>query len=120
VVLVEDDASVLRALRREISAAGFEVVTFDRPSAVLAATLPASNACLVVDFHLPQMTGVELCEALTAAGCQLPVVLMTGDADERTSKLMGRTKAVALLAKPVARDTLLAALAKALATGLSG
>ena len=119
-VLVEDDASVLRALRREISAAGFEVVTFDRPSAVLAATLPASNACLVVDFHLPQMTGVELCEALTAAGCQLPVVLMTGDADERTSKLMGRTNAVALLAKPVARDTLLAALAKALATGLSG
>lgn len=43
------------------------------------------------------MTGVELCEALTASGCQLPVVLMTGDADERTRKLIGRAKAVALL-----------------------
>src|ERR1700730_17760519 len=72
-ILVEDDLSVLRALRRLMLSAGFQVMAFDRPSAVLDSDLPKTNACLVVDVHLPEMNGVQLCETLAASGWRLAV-----------------------------------------------
>jgi two-component system, LuxR family, response regulator FixJ len=113
VILVEDDASVLRAVRRLIVGAGFEVQAFERPSAVLKSAIPATNACLLIDVHLPEMNGVELCKLLAASGCELPVVIMTGAADEATWRLTRQVKAVAVLYKPFERSLLLAAIAKA-------
>ena len=51
IVLVDDDPSVLRALSRLMRGAGFRVVAFDRPSALLASAIPKANACLVVDIN---------------------------------------------------------------------
>jgi CheY-like chemotaxis protein len=68
VVVVDDDPSVLRALSRLIQAAGFRVLTFDRPSALLASATPRVNACMVVDINLPEMDGSELFSALAASG----------------------------------------------------
>jgi len=82
VIVVDDDPSILRALQRLISGAGFDVRVFDRPSELLKDDLPKTHACLVVDVHLPEMSGVELCETLGASGCRLPVVLITADAGE--------------------------------------
>ena len=87
VIVVEDDPSVLRALRRLILSAGFAVSAFDRPSALLDSDVPATDACLVVDVHLPEMNGVQLCQMLTASGCHLPLILMTGNTDEVTRRL---------------------------------
>jgi two-component system, LuxR family, response regulator FixJ len=95
--------------------AGFRVITFDRPRAVLASELPKSDACLVVDVHLPEMTGVRLCEILAASGCRLPVILITGQADQATCELMRCVTAVAVLLKPFTRNSLLEAIAAALA-----
>jgi len=118
-IVVEDDSSVLRALRRLMLSAGFRVMAFDRPRAVLASELPKTDACLVVDVHLPEMNGVQLCEALAAAGCQLPVIMMTGHADQATRELARRAKAVAVLFKPFTRDSLLEAISEALAADKS-
>jgi FixJ family two-component response regulator len=84
VIVVDDDLSILRALRRLIAGAGFDVRTFDRPSVLLGSSLPTADACLVVDVYLPEMNGVELCSALAASGCRLPVILVTAHADETT------------------------------------
>ena len=113
-ILVEDDLSVLRALRRLMLSAGFEVMAFDRPSAVLDSDLPKTNACLVVDVHLPEMNGVQLCETLAASGCRLPVIMITGRLDEATRELTRRAKALAVLFKPFTRDALLEAISEAL------
>jgi FixJ family two-component response regulator len=118
-ILVEDDPSVLRALRRLILSAGFRVITFDTPRAVLHSDLPKSDACLLVDLQLPRMSGVQLCETLAATGCRLPVILMTGHLDQATGDLVRRSKAVTLLFKPFSRDSLLKAISEALATGKS-
>ena len=114
-ILVEDDLSVLRALRRLMLSAGFQVMAFDRPRAVLDSELPKTNACLIVDVHLPEMNGVQLCETLAASGCRLPVIMITGRLDETTSELTHRAKAVAVLFKPFTRDALLEAISDALA-----
>jgi FixJ family two-component response regulator len=116
-ILVEDDSSVLRALRRLMLSAGFRVMAFDRPRAVLDSDLPKSDACLVVDLQLPEMSGVQLCETLAAAGCRLPMVMMTGHLDQASGDLVRRTKAVAVLFKPFSRDSLLEAISAALAAG---
>jgi FixJ family two-component response regulator len=117
VILVEDDLSVLRALRRLLMSAGFTVLAFDRPQALLESDIPQTNACLVVDVHLPEMTGVELCETLTASGRLLPAIMITGRVDEATNELLRRIHPVAILFKPFSRDVLLAALSKAFAPG---
>jgi two-component system response regulator FixJ len=114
VLVVDDDSSVLRALRRLISGAGFEVRTFERPSAILNCDLPKSDACLVVDVHLPEMNGVELCETLAASGCMLPVILMTGHADTQTQRLARSAHPVAFLTKPFGREALVSSIQSAL------
>ena len=55
IILIDDDPSILRALRRLVAGAGFDVRTFDRPSALLKSDLPTAGACLVVDIDLPEM-----------------------------------------------------------------
>jgi len=116
-ILVEDDSSVLRALRRLMLSAGFRVMAFDRPRAVLDSDLPKTDACLLVDVHLPEMNGVQLCETLAASGCQLPVIMMTGHLDHATRELTQRAKAITVLFKPFTRDSLLEAISEALAAG---
>jgi CheY-like chemotaxis protein len=114
VVLVDDDPSVLRALSRLIKGAGFRVLTFDRPSALIASAIPKANACLVVDISLPEMNGRELCAALAASGRGLPAVLITGRNDSATQRLIEEAHPVAALFKPVDERTLFEAIARAL------
>lgn len=113
-IVIDDDPSMLRALRRLISGAGFEVWTFDRPSMLLKSELPGTGACLVVDVHLPEMNGVELYERLVAGGCVLPVIMITAHGDEETRILADGAHPIALLIKPFSRDRLLDALDQAM------
>jgi FixJ family two-component response regulator len=118
VLVVDDDASVLSALARLIRAAGFGVLTFERPSALLASAIPRANACMVVDINLPEMNGSELCRTLAASGRGLPAVLITGRNDPATQRLIEEARPVAALFKPVDEATLFDAITRALA--LSG
>ena len=115
VLVVDDDPSVRSSLARLIQAAGLRVLTFDRPSALLASAIPTDNACMVVDINLPEMNGGELCSALTASGRGLPAVLITGRNDFATQRLIEGADAVAALFKPVDERTLFDAIARALA-----
>lgn len=115
VVVVDDDSSVLPALARLIRAAGFAVRTFDRPSALLASEVPKTNACMLVDLHLPEMNGVELCKALGESGRGLPAIMITGRSDAETRRLLEHADSVATLSKPVDEQVLLAAIKRALA-----
>jgi len=117
IIAVDDDPSILRALRRLLSGAGFDVLTFDRPSALLKSDLPKAGACLVVDIDLPEMNGVELCATLAASGCKLPVILITAHTDDETRKLADDAHPVALLIKPFGRELLMDSINSALLAG---
>ncbi len=119
IIAIDDDPSILRALRRLVSGAGFEVWTFDRPSALLKSDLPKTGACLIVDIDLPEMNGVELCATLTASGCKLPVILITAHTDDETRKLADDAHPAALLIKPFGRDLLVNSIQRALLAGES-
>jgi|SRR6516164_6772780 FixJ family two-component response regulator len=115
VIIVDDDTSMLRAIARLVRADGFEVLTFDRPSLLLAADIPKYNACLVLDVNLPEMDGAELYQTLTAAGCRLPVIMITGRNDSKTRRLIERVKTVGVLFKPFDDTAFLEVISRALA-----
>jgi FixJ family two-component response regulator len=117
IIVIDDDPSILRALRRLVSGAGFEVWTFERPSALLKSDLPKTRACLIVDIDLPEMNGVELCATLAASGCRLPVILITAHTDEETRRLADDAHPVALLIKPFGRELLVDSINGALLAG---
>jgi FixJ family two-component response regulator len=120
VLVVDDDPSVLPALARLIRAIGLTVETFDRPSALLASKMPKSNACMLIDLYLPEMNGIELCNALAESGCDLPAIIITGRGDAETLRMLEHASSVATLAKPVDEQVLLEAITRALELSRGG
>src|SRR5215469_4842437 len=120
VLVLDDDISIRRSLRRLISAAGFQVQTFSKPSELLASEIPGSNACMVVDIDLPEMTGIEMCKILKGLGRSLPTILITGRTDAHTRFLAAQADPVALLFKPFQEEPLLDAIGRALALSTQG
>jgi CheY-like chemotaxis protein len=84
VIVVDDDLSMRRALGRQLRHAGFNVLLFESAESLLAGEFSVNNSCLLLDMHMPGMSGVELCRHLAEAGRRLPTVLMTGRDDEVT------------------------------------
>jgi FixJ family two-component response regulator len=114
VLVVDDDSSLLRALRRLLKAFDFEVLTFDRAEALLACKIPDGAACVLLDIYLPGMSGIELCQTLVAMGCNLPVILMTARDDEVTQRRAREAGALATIFKPFDEEVLIATIGRAL------
>ena len=108
IVVVDDDASVCRALARLLRSYGYEVETFGSAAELLAAGPPPDTLCLVTDVRMPGMGGVELCEALHAAGRDVPTVFVTAHGTEDLRSLVLQDAPV--LQKPVAAEQLVAAI----------
>jgi FixJ family two-component response regulator len=119
VLVVDDDPSVLGALARLIRTAGYRARVFSRPDLLLVSRIPRRNACVVADILLPEMNGVELCDALSRAGVELPYILITGRNDAATLRLIEKSHALAVLYKPFDEVPLLDAVACAVASSKS-
>lgn len=115
VSIVDDDASVRRALRRMVESAGFAVATFGSGSEVLEGELSGAAACLVMDVYLGDMTGFEVQRRLAARGIDLPTIFITAHDDAVTSERARQARASAYLLKPVEGDVLVDAISAALA-----
>jgi FixJ family two-component response regulator len=116
VFIVDDDASLLRALQRLLSSFDYDVHTFRSAESFLTHSVPTSKACLLLDIFLPGMSGVDLCARMAASGRCLPTILMTARDDASTRKLTAKAGATAILYKPFDEDVLIDAIARALAT----
>jgi len=75
--VVDDDESSCRALGRLLSADGIQAVRYPSAEAFLADTKQPQFDCLLLDIQLGGMSGIELHQALRAAGSKVPVVYIT-------------------------------------------
>lgn len=108
ILVVDDDASVCRALLRLLRSYGYVVETFGSAAELLASGPAEDVLCLVTDVRMPGMDGVELCEQLHATGRDLPTVFMTAhDTDGMRSVV---PEGAPILQKPVAAEQLVAAI----------
>lgn len=120
VAIVDDDASLQRALARLLRVVGWQVVTFSSAEAFLQAGLQMPLDCLVLDVWLPGMNGVALLEHLVALNSTLPVILITGREDVQIRLYAARQGVIAYLRKPLDEQDLLQALQRALEQKTSG
>jgi len=120
IFLVDDDETVLRALRRLLAAAGYEVVTYASPLQFLAEHDAAAPGCAVLDLSMPGIDGLGIQAALSAGCVMRPVIFLTGTGDIPTSVRAMKAGAVDFLTKPVLADDLLAAVARAVAQDREG
>jgi FixJ family two-component response regulator len=115
IFVVDDDASVRRSLARLLKSAAYEVELFASATEFLARPRrPEGAACLVLDLRMPELTGLELQERLSALASHLAVVFITGHGDIPTSVLAMKRGAVDFLPKPFEDTQLLEAVARAI------
>jgi FixJ family two-component response regulator len=110
VFVVDDDASVRRALARLIRSAGWNVEAFASAKAFLERMPHSETGCVVLDVRMPDMTGPELYDRLSERGHPFSVVFLTGHGEVPTSVQAMKKGAVDFLLKPVDDAILLQAI----------
>jgi FixJ family two-component response regulator len=112
--VVDDDADVRVALTRLVSSAGFAVETYACGADFLRSVEDYEPDCLVLDLHMPGMSGFDVQGALAAGHAGVPVVVITGhDTPESHARAL-QLGAKAYLCKPVDDEALLAAIGAAI------
>ena len=100
VYLVDDDCAVRDSLSVMLESYGIAVRPYASAKAFLADGNKARRGCLVLDLHMPAMSGLELLEILREQGSQLPVIVFTGRDDGDLREMVKRGGALAVFAKP--------------------
>ena len=103
-LIVDDDAAVLRSLAFMAGTRGYEVISCASAAEAMA-RLDASISCLILDQNLPDVQGVQLLQQIRAAGIEAPALLMTTDPP---SALRNQAAAagVAIVEKPLLDESL--------------
>jgi FixJ family two-component response regulator len=113
--VVDDNASVRRALKRLLGSVGIETETYSSAKQFLDATLADVPCCVVLDVRMPRMSGLELQDRLLASGRELPIVFITGHGDIAMAVEAMKKGAVDFLPKPFNDQDLIDAIHRALA-----
>src|ERR1700677_151505 len=114
VFVVDDDESVREALSSLIRSAGMRVQVFSSAGEYLREKAPGGPACLVLDVHLPGLSGMDLQRHLTAANNPIPIIFITGHGDIPMSVRAMKAGAAEFLPKPFRDQDLLNAIRQAI------
>ena len=107
VYIVEDDAALSHALVRSLEKRGYKAAAFASAKAFLDQLSLDGPACLVLDYGLPGMNGLELQAHLNKQGIPLPIVFITGHGGIPESVQATKAGAVDFLEKPYKPDVLI-------------
>jgi FixJ family two-component response regulator len=107
IAVIDDDRSVARMLCRAIRAEGFDVQWFSSAEEFLDSPSRGDYSCLILDINLPEMSGIELQEKLNHTDLDIPIVFVSGQADETIRQQVLTAGAAGFLNKPFSIDALL-------------
>ncbi len=114
VFIVDDDPSVLKAVSRMVRTMQLNVVTYASPRKFIDDHDPTLHGCVVLDFSMPELNGLELQQAMVERGSGLPIIFLTGHGDIPMSVHAMKRGAVDFLTKPVDGDQLIEAVRRAI------
>lgn len=115
--IVDDDESLRKALARVLACAGYDVRCYGSAGEFLVTEPDGRPGCLLLDLEMPGANGLALQEALQRQRSTMPIVFMSAYQDIPRTVRAIKGGASEFLVKPMAADTLLAALRNALAVG---
>jgi FixJ family two-component response regulator len=112
---VDDEPAVVRAVTLLLNSAGFEARGVLSSRELFESSILDEVDCVVVDFAMPEINGLELQRSIRLSGRSCPVVFLSGHGDIAISVDAMKAGAVDFLTKPVDADQLLAAVEAAVA-----
>jgi two-component system response regulator FixJ len=115
ICVVDDDAAVRNALKFALEVEGLDVRVYDGAVSLLNDPNAPPCGCLVIDYRLPVMDGLELIGVLRGRGIDSPVILVTGRANKELRAQAQRLGVHCLLEKPLSDNALLESIHSALA-----
>jgi FixJ family two-component response regulator len=114
VFVVEDDASMCRALSNLFQSVGLQVEVFGAASEMLQSKLPDVASCLVLDVRLPGLSGLDFQAELAKAKINIPIIFMSGHGDIPMTVRAMKGGAVDFLTKPFRDQDMLDAVVMAI------
>ena len=115
VYVLDDDEAICRSLERLLSSANFEPITFERSEEFLTAARTFKKGCVLLDMRLPNANGLQIQAYLHEIRNDLPVILMTAQADVEMAVRAMKAGAIDFLEKPYSDHALLGSIETALA-----
>ena len=113
--VLDDEPQLRTALTRLLKSHGMRVVSFERGEDLLATVSePHELDCLLLDLHMPGLTGFDVLAGLDAASSDLPVVVLTGHDEAGNKARVFALHAKAYLLKPLDEGALIAAIFQAI------
>ena len=112
--IIDDDDDVREALAGLMKSRGFMVEAFPSAADFLARPNVRDISCLIVDVHMPRMTGIELHRRLVESGYAIPTILITAYPDDGVRARALADGVICYLTKPCDEDTLLGCVSSAL------
>jgi len=113
--LLDDDASMLKALGRLLNSAGFAVEKFNRPADFLSRLKQRECHVAVLDVWMPDMNGLEVQACLRRDSPETRIIFITGRNDPSMRQSALDAGAFGFLAKPFEDEVLLQLIHKAVA-----
>jgi FixJ family two-component response regulator len=107
VMIVDDDDSIRKAVRRLMKSFGFAVETFSSAEEFLGSDRLQKTSCLILDVHMPGMNGLELQQHIVESPVAVPIIFITAFNDVGTRAQALKAGAVGYLIKPFADEELL-------------
>lgn len=114
IALVEDEAPVRVALARLLRLADYEVTAYASGEEFLAGLSEPMPLCVILDVHLPGLSGIEVQRQLRSGRVPVPAVFITASDDPSLDREASESGGLRLLRKPFSGDELLRAVAAAL------
>ncbi len=112
--IIDDEPMVCHSIRLLLTDQGFETRIYASALDFLRAIAPNATGCVITDVSMPGMTGVDLLTYIKERGLDLPVIVLTGQADVPLAVHAMKQGAVDFMEKPFTGDVLVASVRKAL------
>ncbi|MDQ0469830.1 response regulator transcription factor [Labrys wisconsinensis] len=116
ILVVDDDSAVRQALRFALEMEGLRVQLYEGPAAILGAKDLPATGCLVVDYSMPAMNGIELVDALRGRSVGLPAILIASRVSNDMRARAARSGIRKVLEKPLTDGALVETIRSALVT----
>jgi FixJ family two-component response regulator len=117
IFIIDDDQDIRSSLSRSLTKRGFAVLTFGSAQAFLDEHDPSVPGCIILDYGMPGMTGLELQEKLVSKNSMIPIIFMTGHGGVPESVQAMKAGAVDFLEKPFRMEVLTDRIDEALQIG---
>jgi CheY-like chemotaxis protein len=115
ILIADDDSNSRDALREIIQPEGFQTLLASSGEEAIDIVREAPVHLVLLDMHMPTLTGLETLQLVREINAQLPAILVTGDPTDRLVRQAIQAHFYSVIPKPVSRKLLLYTVLKALA-----